>query len=330
MAALLPALPAHAEGTRAGTVITNTAKATYTPPNGTSTEIESDPVALTVDEVLDVDVNWADTGNVIVSEGATGQVLRFTVQNIGNGTESFQLTPTVLAGDFNPSDVKIYLDTNANGVYDDGVDTEYVAQHPSIDPDQTISVFIRATIPGTLSDADLGNVRLTAAAVTGTGTAGDIVAAGGGDGGGDAVVGASGGDDEDTGTYEVDKVTTPPDPDNASVTLVKSAAVLDAWGGATVTPDAVITYSIVADPSGTGSVSNLVISDVIPDNTTFEAGTITLNSTALTDAADQDAASYDSTTKTVSVNIGTLAGSAADQTVTFKVKVNNPATTPAQ
>jgi uncharacterized repeat protein (TIGR01451 family) len=304
---------AYAAGTTAGTTISNTASATYNDPGGTQQTTPSNTVDILVDELLDVTVASADPGDVTVVPGSTNRVLSFVVTNTGNGSEAFRLTAnTSLGGDqFDPTTTSLVLDTNNNGVYDAGVDTVYTAgsNDPVLTPDASIRVFVLSTIPGASTDLDRGLVNLTATATTGTGAPGTSFA-GQGQGGGDAVVGSTGADGVDDGAYIVQ---------NASVALVKSATVVDPFGGSEPVPGAIITYRLVATVSGTGTLTNLTIGDAIPANTTYQTGSITLQSSALSDAADSDAGEFSS--NAVAVRLGALSGGTS-RTVTFRVRIN--------
>lgn len=307
------ASPAFAAGTPAGTNITNVATATYELPGGEETSVDSNSVTLKVDELLDVSVAWGDPGDVSTSAGQTGQLLKFTVTNGGNGAEAFVLATVANGGgdDFDPSVTSIVLDSNGNGAYDAGVDTVYASgsNDPQLDPDQSITVFVVSTIPAAAGDSHRGRVDLTAVAKTGSGTPGTSFA-GLGQGGGNAVVGATGADSEDDGYYRVAK---------ASVAFVKSAAVADAFGGTAAAPGSTITYTLAATVSGSGSLANLRVADAVPAGTTYQAGSLTLDGGALTDAADADSGSFTGTG--ISVALGTLAAGAT-KTITFQVKID--------
>jgi hypothetical protein len=179
---------AHATGTLAGTDIQNIATATYDSGSG-PVDIQSNPVVIKVDELLDVTLANTDPADVVTTNGAQNTVLTYRITNNGNGPEAFRLTPDVAVGgdDFDPSLVQIVLDTNGNGVYDPGVDTIYVAgtNDPLLNPDQSTTVFVLTNIPATQANGDRADVRLTAAAVTGTGAPGTTFA-GAGEGGGNA------------------------------------------------------------------------------------------------------------------------------------------------
>jgi uncharacterized repeat protein (TIGR01451 family) len=307
------ASPASAAGTIAGTTIDNVAHATYEQPSGGEVSVDSNIVSLKVDELLDVTVASTDPGDIATQPGLTAQLLSFTITNAGNGTEAFTLATIANGGgdDFDPSVGSIILDSNGNGAYDAGVDTVYVAgsNDPQLDPDQSIAVFVLSSIPVSALDGHRGRVDLTAVAKTGHGAPGTSFA-GAGQGGGDAVVGATGADGEDDGYYRVTR---------ASISLVKSASVADPFGGVTRAPGATITYSLAATVSGTGSLANLRVTDAVPAGTTYTAGSITLDGSPLTDAADADSGVFSA--GGIAVGLGTVAAGTT-RTVTFKVKID--------
>ena len=312
--ALVLCAPAHATGTLAGTKIDNIATATYALPGGGSGSVTSNLVSMTVDELLDVTVAWADGGDVTVQPGLTGQVLTFTVTNTGNGSEAFVLTArNTLAGDnFDPSAYTIYLDTNGDGNYDPGIDLAYVAGagNPVIAADGAITVFVVSTIAPGEADATRAGIDLIAEAVTGIGAPGTTFS-NAGTGGGDAVVGASGADGLDDGYYRVSA---------ATVSFVKSALVADPFGGATSVPGSTITYTLVATVNGSGTLTALAIADAIPAGTTYKPGSLTLEGGALTDALDADRGEFGGSA--IAVRPGDVPASQT-RTVTFAVTINN-------
>jgi uncharacterized repeat protein (TIGR01451 family) len=307
------ATPAHSAGTPAGTNITNVATATYELPNGDEASVDSNIVTLRVDELLDVSVSWGDPSDVASSAGAVGQVLKFTVTNGGNGSEGFTLATVANGGgdDFDPAVTSIILDSNGNGAYDAGIDTIYVSggNDPVLAPDQSIAVFVLSSIPTGAGDGQRGRIDLTAVARTGSGAPGTSFA-GLGQGGGDAVVGATGADGEDDGYYRVAR---------ASVAFVKSAAVADAFGGTAALPGSIITYTLAATVSGTGSLANLKVSDPVPTGTTYKPNSLALDGAPLTDAADADPGSFAG--NAINVGLGTVAAGAT-KTITFQVKID--------
>jgi hypothetical protein len=305
--------PAQAARTPAGTVINNSATATYDLPGGGQDVVTSNIVSLTVDELLDVSVASADGGDVSTVPAAVNQLLTFRVTNAGNGSEAFVLSARDNAGgdDFDPATTSIVLDSNGSGVYDPGVDIVYVpgSNNPVLAPDGSIVVFVLSSIPAGAGNGQRGRVDLVAVAATGSGVPGTSFA-GQGQGGGDAVVGATGADAEDDGYYAVQA---------ASVAFVKSATVVDPFGGVTRVPGSIITYRLVATVGGAGSLANLRIADAIPAGSTFRPGSITLEGGALSDAADADAGEF--TGSGVAVRLGTVAAGAT-RTVTFQVAID--------
>jgi len=311
--ALIASAPAEAAHTQAGTVINNNATATYDLPTGGQSTVTSNTVSLTVDELLDVSVASTDGGDVSVSPGATGQILTYRVTNAGNGGEAFRLTARDNGGgdDFDPSVTSIVLDSNGNGIYDPGIDTVYVSgsNDPVLAPDGSAIVFVLSSIPAGATNAQRGRVDLVAVAATGSGAPGTTFA-GQGQGGGNAVVGATGADAEDDGYYAVAA---------ASVTFVKSATVADPFSGTTNVPGSIITYSLVATISGSGSLANLRIADAIPVGSTYQPESIRLEGSPLSDAVDADAGEF--TGSGIAVRLGTVAAGST-RTVTFQAKID--------
>lgn len=309
--ALLSPSQAYAAGTRAGTTISNTASASYDTGGGPQT-IDSNRVDLRVDELLDVTVATGNPSDVPTTPGATGQVLTYTVTNTANGQEAFGLSTIANVGgdDYDPVVTQLYID-NGDGVFDASTDTLYTpgANDPVLNPDQSARIFVLSTTPGAVTDGNRGIVTLVAAAKTGTGAPGTSFA-GQGEGGGDAVVGSTGADGQDNGAYRVAA---------ATVSLVKSASIVDPFGGSEPVPGATITYTITATIAGTGSVSGLAITDNIPADTAYATGSITLGGSPLTDAADADAGDYNGSR--IRVLLGTVAGGQT-RTVTFRTRIN--------
>ena len=301
--------PAFAEGVGAGTVISNTAQASYTGPDG-ETVIDSNTVDLSVDELLDVTVTSLDSGPQAATPGQA--VLTFEVTNTGNGPEAFTLTanPAVAGNDFDTTIEAIAVDSNGNGVYDEGIDEILTgpATTDILSADEPITVFVIVTVPGDVLDTDETTVELTATAVTGSGAPGTVFD-GQGELGVDAVVGATGATATASGSLVVGITT---------VSLIKTADVADPFGGTTIVPGSVVTYTITANVTGSGSVSGLVITDAYPVGTAYQPGTLTLDSASLTDATGDDAGEADATG--ISVDLGTVSGGTSP-VVTFQVAI---------
>jgi uncharacterized repeat protein (TIGR01451 family) len=310
-ACLFAAPAAHAAGTLAGTNIENIATASYDV-GGSTVDIQSNTVTIIVDELLDVTVTSTDPGDVTTSNGATNVVSTFRITNTGNGPEPFTLTPNTTNGgdDFDPTLAQVVIDTNGNNQYDPGVDTIYVAgtNDPVLTPDQGITIFVLTNVPASQVDGDRAAVQLIAASRTGTGAPGTTFA-GAGEGGSNAVVGTTGADADASGFLLVEA---------AAISLAKTAIVADPFGGTTSVPGSVITYSLVATVSGTGSLANVVITDPVPAGSQYVAGSMTLQAATLTDATDADQGNFNGSR--VSVALGNVP-SGQTRTVTFRVRV---------
>lgn len=302
--------PAMAEGVSAGTLIENTASATYDNGAGTQT-VDSNTVTVRVDELLDVTVTSLDSGPVGAAPGE--QVLTFEVTNQGNGPEAFTLIadPAVAGNDFNTIITAIAVDTNGNGVYDPGVDEILTgpATTEVLAADATLTVFVIVEVPAGVADGQTSDVELTADTVTGTGAPGTTFAGQGVDGG-NAIVGATTASASATGSLFVGITT---------VDLAKSVTLLDPFGGTSAVPGSIATFTITATVSGSGSVDDLVVTDAIPDGTEYVASSLTLDGGALTDASGDDAGEA-SDASGVSVDLGTVAGGEVFE-ITFDVVV---------
>ena len=301
---------AHATGVTAGTLIQNTASATYTSGSSSGT-VSSNTVSITVDELLNVAVAGLTTTPAVA--GQTSAVLEYSITNTGNGPEAYNVTvnPAVAGNAFDATVQSVVVDTNGNGVYDPGVDQVLAtgASTPSIAADGALKIFVIVSLPSGATDGQTSQVQLTADAATGTGAAGTVFA-GQGDGGGDAVVGTStaSGNAKDTLVASL-----------AVVALTKSALIVDPFGGSQPVPGATVTYTLTAAVSGTGQATGLHVTDIIPAGTTYQPGTLTLDASALTDGSDADAGVASSSG--VDVTLGTVNGGTS-KTVKFNVKIN--------
>ena len=316
----------HAVGTAAGTSVSNTVTVNFNVGGVPGAAFDTD--IFQVQEVINVDVTWQDAGNIIVAPASVQQVLTFLITNTGNGIESFSLlidNVAVITDDFDPLNGNIHLDGNANGIFDGApTDPIYVPgiNDPLLDANGIDSqvVFLASDIPGTTSVGETGVSQLTANSIT-VGAAGAIsgtILNGLGDSGIDAVVGVSQADDVATGTYQVD--TAPID-----VNIVKTAQVVNDGSGCSVAPcspipGATIRYSLQVIISGVGAVNNLVITDPIPNDTTYASESISLNAASLTDSGvDADAGTFSA--NTVTVDLGNIS-SAVTHLITFDVTIN--------
>jgi uncharacterized repeat protein (TIGR01451 family) len=312
---LLTAPRAWALGTPAGTTVANTATVAWTVGPG-SNFTQSSTTQFVVDELVNVVVTLQTVSPVSVTSPDTNRQLTFLVSNTGNGSEAFSLLldPAQAGDQFDPTNARIYLDTNGSTTYEPGVDPLYQpgVNDPVVAADGARMVFALCDIPPARVNGDLGNATLRATSLTGTGP-GTIVL-GAGTGGGDAVIGAGGGTSVSLAGYLVADL---------AVSIAKSAVVLDVGGGSVPAPGSRITYTLQVNVTGTGNVANLVITDPLPPFTTYVANSLLLNGAALSDGVDADAGDFGGTAANrVTVTLGSVAGGSLPRTINFAVTIN--------
>ncbi len=351
---------AHAVGTAAGTNISNSATATYSV-NGVAAPPVVSSITLRVDELISVRVT-APATSTPVNTPDTNKVLVFTVTNVGNGAESFNLTPNLSPAappdQFNPtpgSAGQLFIDSNNNGLFDSGTDQLIPPGAPTVtlNADQVMRILFVSNIPGALVNGNQGAVTLTAASTTpgAAGAAPGTILANLGtptSGGGtvDAVVGVgpggaadSGSDDVATGIYVVATVT---------VTLNKVVLAVTSPFGVTTTgcnvasppaacnaivPGTIVQYQVTVTITGDGTAQNVQVTDNIPANTTYVAQSIRFNFPTAppgtrTDQVDADNASCTgcgNATGAVTVVIGDVAvttGNPVNHVIDYRVSIN--------
>jgi uncharacterized repeat protein (TIGR01451 family) len=305
----------HAIGTAAGTNIANTATVDYSI-GGTPASATSNTTQMAVAEIVNLTIAL-QSATVSVAAGATNEALLFLVTNTGNSTETFVLAgDSVLVGDnFDPIPAApfIFFDTDASGDLSPA-DIPYVAgsNNPALAADASVAVIVVNDIPAGLPDGQRGRSELEATASTGTGAPGTVFA-GQGTGGVDAVIGTSGGQAAVFGEYLIGDI---------QLSAVKSQTVLDPFGGSQPVPGAAITYQIVVNALGTGVALGASVTDAIPANTSYVAGSLSLNGAPLTDAADGDAGALAAAPARVGVALGDLTSGSGPQTIVFRVTID--------
>lgn len=276
-----------------------------------------------------------------VSPGQIDAVTTFQVTNSSNDTLDFQLTAVNQAGGtaahggtdvYDVSNLTYFVDTNANGVYDAGVDTQ-ITYLDEIAPDTTKTVFVHGDIPITATNTQVSGIVLTAraqaggaagsqgatlTATTGANTAGvDTVfadAAGATDAASDGAYSAR-------GDYTV----------SAAVLSVNkySTLISDPINGTTnpkAIPGAVVEYCLaVANGAGAATATGLALSDPLPSTVTYNSVFgILLNATVSGSTCSGGTAggTYTATpTPTVSGTLNNLAAGAASA-LRFRVTIN--------
>lgn len=295
---MLCAVPCHASAsTNAGVVITNSARIDATI-GGQSQSATSNPVDLVVGELIEVAL--ARTGSYPVSVTSDNIVVAVTLNNLGNGGETFDLA--VIDDKGLPVAARFAIDTDGDGRYDPARDRVIDgARTPRLAPGERLALLAIVAAAPTLPVS----LTIIARASTGSGNPGASFA-GRGDGGGDAVVGSTGG---------IARVIVPLDADPAMPVLVKSQAVRAPDGSARAMHGAVVTYTLEA--RFTGASAAVRIADPIPKGTTYLPGSLMLDELVLSDAADTDQGRVDAAG--ISVALGDVA--AGHRTVRFQVTI---------
>ena len=155
-----------AQATTAGTVINNEATASFSIDGVPTARTAS--ASFTVQEIIDVTVTWVDSTNIFADTPELDAVSQFEVANIGNGSEEFVLSVanSSAADQFDfvlPGGVEIFVDDPVNGtqgVFD--IEDDLFVTSTTIAPETTITVFVVADVPPSLTQGDEGFIDLTA------------------------------------------------------------------------------------------------------------------------------------------------------------------------
>lgn len=297
----LGALPqAFAAGTLAGTDINNTASVDFTVGGVNQPDVLSNTHSFKVDRKINLVVAEVGGGSTTVVPGSTAQVLTFTVTNTSNSVQDFRLVATQDAtsattafADTDSFDVlapATFVESGATFGYQVAEDTATFIDELAADGVST--VYIVASIPAAQVNGDTAGLTLTAVAAQSTGGTGAYVATGGtlaadaaetntgsaddttftdtvfGDVAGDTD-GAQDGRHSDDDEYDV--VT-------AALVVVKSATVVsDPFNGISfpkAIPGAVVEYCLDVNNTGAAAAGSIILTDAIPANTTYVAGSI--------------------------------------------------------
>lgn len=273
---VMSSAPALADGTSAGSTITNNVSVTYDV-GGVTQNVESASDSFTVDRRVNVTVTYIGPATS-VSPGQQDAVIAFDVANLSNDTVDLDLSAALNAGTAaNIANFQIYRDTNGNNTFDAG-DT-LVTYLDEVVEDGIVRVFVIADIGLNAVNADDFDVTLTANAHAGGGAGSlgsELVATTGAntsgvdtvlfDGAGDTDV-ANQGDFSDTGTYTVAA---------AVVTLAKTSRVVsDPVNGITdpkAIPGATVEYCVtVANALGAATATNVNVTDDLPFDVAYDA-----------------------------------------------------------
>ena len=331
------AAPASAAQTAAGTTITNTVTVNYQV-GGVAQNSQTASDTFTVDRKVNVVVAEVGNATIVTSPGQSQAVLTYSVTNLSNATLDFALTAAQQTGgagahsntdNFDTSNVKIYLDTNNNGVFD-AADTQ-VTYLDELAGDTSKTVFVLSDIPLGRATNDVAVVTLTATGreggaagsqgaalvqTTGANTAGMDTLFADGAGATDAARDAAFSAKDD---YTVLA---------AALTVTKVSKIIsDPVSGTSnpkMIPGATVEYCItVSNAAGGAAASNVALSDVLPTTTTYLSGFgILLNGTAANGVCAADGTAGGAFANgTITGTLASVAAGAA-RTMLFRVTIN--------
>ncbi len=334
---------AFGAGTSAGTVIVNNASLAYTI-QGSSRTLESNRITFVVDDKVSFVLVAGDVTNVTITAGGKGY-MTYILTNTGNAAHDFTLSaavtgvPTLIpsAGPSFYADAAgatpLPIDRAAGGVpfignlSPDSAKTFhlFITAPVKLANGQSIAYLITAEAyqPVTLGQGKPPVKSSSMAAVDATIdknvhplTRFVILADGHG----------NGGDADRDGKYTLiakdGAATLSFMALSAAVSVVKTAVVTDTLGGSLPMTGSTIRYSLAVAADGAGSALGVVITDPIPLDTVYTAGTLTLNGKGLSDAADGDGGDVGGTTPgVVTVLLGNMQAASPVQTIQFEVKI---------
>ena len=265
---------ALAVGTVSGATISNTATVDYQVGTNPRSATGAAP-DITVDNRVDLTVTNTDAGNdVTVNPGQTDRILTYTVTNTGNTTQGYLLSVDVQTPGIVANNIRIYVDTNNDGVpnvgelYAPGSNAGNLDPNGVIGTDDVMQVLVVADIPagaanGTQDDFRLvaqttnaGTATVTVASATPTSGL-DVVFA---DAAGTTSEAARDGQHSDAATYTVQ---------SAALTAAKTIfSTTDEFGSGFAIPGADIVYQIRVTNSGSAAVdaNTVSVKDQVPVN----------------------------------------------------------------
>ncbi|MGB5076384.1 MAG: hypothetical protein WBO17_02760 [Sphingorhabdus sp.] len=348
---MLGVTPAFAAGTAQGTSIVNTVNVNYQVGGVAQTQQTAGDTFVVDRKVIFTLSEKAPVGTTPVSPGLTAQRTTFILSNVSNDTLDFTITPSQLVGgtaahggtdNINVTNLLVCLDANADNNCDSAATATLNVDNLAADANMTILVL--GDVPLAATNGQIAGVSLSAAALNSNGTA--ITAAT------DATVNAaatvetifadaakSGNGGTSAARDGIDVATDDYTVSAAVLSVFKTSRVIsDGVSAANFKsiPGAVVEYCIsVANAAGGATATNINISDLVPTNTTYVAGTIRVNATVtspgasqtcsagtvVTDASDADGGSFGTPANTVAGALSNIAASGSSALI-FRVTLN--------
>jgi len=278
----------------AGTVISNSLTVEYALVAGSATRYTATSNTATV-SAANLPAVLLDPDRTGTANPGDSRVYAFTAYNNGNDTDTINLTYTSTAG----WAWTFWNDTDGNGIPGTNGDTVLT----DTNGDGKIDTGVLTA---------LGSKQILAVATVPAGAADKLTDV-------TTVTGASVRNSSVTDTEVLTTTVTAP-----VLSVVKAVSPTG-----NQPPGTVLTYTVTVTNNGTGNATNVIITDAVPQYTTYQTGTIKTGATtgtlvARTDASDGDGARYDGTGHTVMVGSGTsiTIGPSGAWILEFKVKID--------
>jgi uncharacterized repeat protein (TIGR01451 family) len=325
---------AHAGGTDANVLISNTASVNYTVGGVAQTQVNSPAAEFRVDRKIDLNLIESNNAAANATPGATALVTTYKLTNTGNGAQGYTFTAANTGGTLftrpDAYDVSNLLVRVSSAACVPATTTtpayagETATTVPTLAKDACVYVFILADSPLTATNGQAANVRLTAIsreavslndldplataalAVVDDPNTVQIVYADGGIGQVDR-----------DGRYFADDQYYIVGPQLAATKVAAVQVDTLQPSNPKPIPGATVQYTITLTNSGAAAADAVVIGDAIPANTTFVCGSMTLNGSPVADPPNC------STTPpaNVSANVGTMGITAPSNQATFVFRV---------
>lgn len=158
-------LPLYATGTPAGTQIKNQATAQYLDENGNSQSSTSNEVITIVQPIYGLTVTPDGTTAAPTTQTATAGTrvyFPYSLTNTGNASDNFNVATAVDGSStYTPANVKIYLDSNGDGVV--GAGDNEITNTGTVPADGSISLIVAYDVPATATAGQIALINLTAA-----------------------------------------------------------------------------------------------------------------------------------------------------------------------
>lgn len=345
-------------GTLADTTVSNTVSVDYAIGGVGQAQVQS-TVTFKVDRKINIIVAEVGTADTEVVPSASDRVTAFTVTNASNVNIDVALStlldlttgPRGNTANFTATNVRIYLD-NGDGnftVADGAAITHFDNLERTADGNPTAGIrtfFVVADIPAGLNNNDVEVVTLTAGArqMDGTGAVGAVFTDDAGIADDKDTVQTVFADADGPATDDANRDGKHSDDDAYKVvltalTVAKSVATINhTIGGDTIVvnpkaiPGAVLEYCLLMTNSGAVPATAVTLSDAVPAQVTYEAGTMVSGTTCVAAATAEDddnagaddtdgfSARYISGTTTVSGVVDTIPAGET-RALKFRVKV---------